>query len=190
MTFDDNFSLEPLSKQNDVKNFKMGDNAFQPLKTFLQKQALDFQLSLIAQTYVAVPNSEIDNTLRKVVGYVTLTCSEIDLQNSYEITDCERANQYASLPAVKIARLAVDERYRYNGIGEALVDLAVTLAKDVVATQVGCRFLIADAKPQAVDFYERCGFTLLDTAKNRKSDHPVMFIDLNSYQPTKNFAHS
>jgi hypothetical protein len=116
MTFDDNFSLEPLSKQNDVKNFKMGDNAFQPLKTFLQKQALDFQLSLIAQTYVAVPNSEIDNTLRKVVGYVTLTCSEIDLQNSYEITDCERANQYASLPAVKIARLAVDERYRCNGI--------------------------------------------------------------------------
>ncbi len=65
--FDDNFSLEPLSKQNDVKNFKMGDNAFQPLKTFLQKQALDFQLSLIAQTYVAIPNSGQYFTPRYVI---------------------------------------------------------------------------------------------------------------------------
>jgi ribosomal protein S18 acetylase RimI-like enzyme len=177
----DGFSIEPFSEQNDVKNFKMGDNAFQPLKTFLQKQALDFQLSRIAQTYVAIPNSEIDNAVRKVIGYVTLTCSEIELQEGYEITDCERANQYDFLPAIKIARLAVDERYRANGIGEELVDLAVTLSADVISTHVGCRFLIADAKPQAIKFYERCGFTLLDTLKNRTSEHPIMFVDLNGY---------
>ena len=43
---------------------------------------------------------------------------------------------------------------------------------------VGCRFLIADAKTRAIDFYNRTGFTMLDTEKNKNSKHPVMFMDV------------
>jgi ribosomal protein S18 acetylase RimI-like enzyme len=63
---------------------------------------------------------------------VTLTCSEIDLQNGYDLTDCSHANNYEFLPAVKIARLAVDSRYRNSGIGSTLVDYAVALVQDRV----------------------------------------------------------
>jgi GNAT superfamily N-acetyltransferase len=174
------YITRPLFKNDDVKNFKMGDNAFQPLKSFLQNHAVKFQTASIAQTYVAIP-LESGLMTNKVIGFITLTCSEIDLKNGYKLEDCEFANKYDSLPAVKIARLAVDSRHRKQGIGERLVDLAIIIAIEQIAPQIGCRFLIADAKPQAVKFYERCGFTLLDTAKNRKSDHPVMFIDLNNY---------
>jgi hypothetical protein len=38
---------------------------------------------------------------------------------------------------------------------------------------------MVDSKKPAVPFYERCGFTLLDTAANRSRDEPVMFVDLN-----------
>ncbi len=69
-----NFYIEPLSVENDVKHFAMGSQALQPLKTFIQNQALDFQSSLIAQTYVVVRNSDKNQNIRKVVGYITLTC--------------------------------------------------------------------------------------------------------------------
>ncbi len=48
------FYIEALSVENDVKQFAMGSQALQPLKTFIQNQSLDFQSSLIAQTYVIV----------------------------------------------------------------------------------------------------------------------------------------
>ncbi len=37
---------------------------------------------------------------------------EIDLQNEYDLTDCNDANNYEFLPAVKIARLTVVNRYK------------------------------------------------------------------------------
>lgn len=173
-----NFYIEPLSVKNDVKQFAMGDQAFQPLKTFLQNQALDFQNSLIAQTYVVVKNSDKNQNIRKVVGYITLTCSEIDLQDFYDVEDCPQANRYDVLPAVKIARLAVDKNYREYGIGKMLIQFAVSLCVNVIIEQVGCRFLITDSKEDSITFYERCGFTVLDTESNRNSEHPIMFVDL------------
>jgi hypothetical protein len=53
---------------------------------------------------------------KTIIGFVTLTCSEIDLQNGYDLADCSYANNYEFLPAVKIARLAVDARYRSGAV--------------------------------------------------------------------------
>ena len=78
--------------------------------------AEQFQQSSIAQTYVAITGD------KRVIGFVTLTCSEIDLQNGYDVADCSQANGYEFLPAVKIARLAVDTRYRGCGIGSILLN--------------------------------------------------------------------
>ncbi len=111
------FHIRKLEQGDNVQNFKLGNEAFLPLKTFLQKQAKTFQESNIAQTYVAVTAQDA------IAGFITLTCSEIDLQNHYAISDCSHANNYEYLPAVKIARLAVDSRYRENGIGTGLLDL-------------------------------------------------------------------
>ena len=94
------------------------------------------------------------------------------------VDDPARANHYASLPAVKLARLAVDGRFRCGRIGEALVDFSLAIVVLNVAPHVGCRFLVTDAKQSAVTFYENMGFTLLDTDDNRDRENPVMFIDL------------
>jgi hypothetical protein len=52
---------------------------------------------------------------KTIIGFMTLTNSEIDLQNGYELADCSHANNFEFLPAVKIAGLAVDNRYRSSG---------------------------------------------------------------------------
>ncbi|NOS88926.1 MAG: GNAT family N-acetyltransferase [Methylococcaceae bacterium] len=94
------------------------------------------------------------------------------------MSDCSHANYYEFLPAVKIARLAVDNRYRGSGIGSTLVDYAIALILDKIAENVGCRFVVTDAKSQAVSFYEKQGFVLLDSKGNQSTEHHLMFLDL------------
>ena len=159
---DSDFYIRKLKDTDTVQNFKSGNPSFLPLKTFLQKQAKQFQLSCIAQTYVAVIGDNI-------IGFVTLVCSEIDLQNVYDITDCIHANNYEFLPAVKIARLAVDVRYRSSGIGSTLVNYAIALIMDKIAENVGCRFVVTDAKSEAVSFYQKQGFILLECKRSAKA---------------------
>jgi len=166
------YSIRKLQGSDSVNSFKSGDQLFAPLKAFLKNHAKEFQYSHVAQTYVAADSSN------KVLGFITLTCSEVDLRNGYSLQDCTHANNYDSLPAIKIARLAVDSRYRGNLIGENLIAYALSLAIDVIAPSVGCRFVIADAKTSAVSFYLKQGFTLLDTEDNQQRDEPIMFMDL------------
>lgn len=145
------YYIRKLELSDKTQHFKVGGESFLPLKTFLQKQAKQFQQASIAQTYVAVTAD------KSIIGFVTLTCSEIDLQDGYNVADCSRSNHYEFLPAVKIARLAVDSRYRGLGIGSTLVDYALALICDRIAENVGCRFVVTDAKREAVDFYQKQG---------------------------------
>lgn len=182
------YIIRELQPDDRLNSFKTGDSAFAPLKSFLRNQALDFHAGNIAKTYVAIKLQQADDGQfvedgkMGVLAYLTLTCSEIDIRNGYTVEDCPYANRYESLPAVKIARLAVDERYRGQGIGEELVALAIAIAVDVIAPVIGCRFVVTDAKSQAVRFYERTGFTQLDTDANCERKTPVMFVDLLSLE--------
>jgi len=125
------------------------------------------------------------NSRKRVIGYVTLTCSEIDLGGSYPLEDCEAANRYDSMSALKVARLATHRDYLGNQIGKTLMEFAIALAVHQVAQFVGCRFLVTDSKAGSVGFYrDKLGFTLLDTEENRGRDHPVMFLDLNKLDLT------
>lgn len=167
-----NYTIRKLELSDSVSSFKTGHLSLTPLKTFLQKQAKNFQSACVAQSYVAVDDKNA------VIGFVTLTCSEIDLRKKYEIADCEHANNYDSLPAIKVARLAVDCRYRGYGIGRNLIDHVLGIAIGQIAPVVGCRFITTDAKKDAVEFYLKQGFTFLDTEENKKIDTPIMFFDL------------
>jgi hypothetical protein len=37
---------------------------------------------------------------------------------------------------------------------------------------------MVDSKRNSVKFYERCGFTMLDTPENKERNEPVMYVDL------------
>lgn len=174
------YFIEKLDAEHQTNRFSMGPDAdVRPLKSFIQQNALSYQSANVAVTYVAsLPPAEA-GARRRVIGYISLTCSEVDLGGSYPLEDCQHANRYPSMPALKIARLARHADYRGHGIGEALVDFAIALAADHIGPTVGCRFLVTDSKARSVWFYEKAGFTLLDTEENQARPEPVMFLDLN-----------
>ena len=176
----------PLNQFHKHKNFKSGKPQFQPLKTFLQQDALAFQDGCIARTYVAVDDNEREDKREPqstfpftIMGYITLICSQINLEG-YQLGEYSRAERYKYLPAVKIARLAVDSRMRSLGIGNMLFSFALSMVVDNVLPIIGCRFLITDAKQEAVDFYHKQGMELLFTDENQSIDNPTMFIDLHT----------
>lgn len=146
-----------------------GDASFVPLKTFFKKHSKSFHQKLLARTYIAT--NDADN---KIIGYITLVCSQI----STDVALVGGDFRYHDYPAVKIARLMIDDRFRDKGIGRTLVDLAVGIATDEIAPRIGCRFVVVDSKPQAVQFYKKRGFNLLKTAENIGSEQPLLYIDL------------
>ncbi|QXX09264.1 hypothetical protein KW548_19635 [Vibrio neptunius] len=72
---------------------------------------------MIGISYVCIERNESDEETGKVLAYMTLTSSEVDLGDAYVIDDCPKANRYATLPALKITRLAVDANQRGSGLG-------------------------------------------------------------------------
>ncbi|AVF37822.1 GNAT family N-acetyltransferase [Rahnella sikkimica] len=178
------YLILPINQFHKSKSFKSGSAEYLPLKTFLQKEAVKFRQGFIAQTYVVVDDDErkdknlvISDYEYTVLGYITLTCSEVAIEG-YKLEGCESAEKYASLPAVKIARFAVDCRERGKKIGKLLFEHALFVAKEEIMPRVGCRFLVTDAKQGAIDFYHSREMQLLETDANRQKKHPVMFIDL------------
>ena len=159
-----------------LTGLSLGDARFAPLKTFLQKHAKTYEDQSLSRTYAAFNVAE-DN---RIAGYVTIVCGEVVLADGDGplIADEGLRYLYNQYPAVKIARLAVDRRVQGRGIGEALVNLSLGIAKEYVAPNVGCRFVMVDSKQDAVKFYDRQGFTMLDTQANRDREEPVMFVDL------------
>src|SRR5207237_1166419 len=67
------------------------------------------------------------------------------------------------LPVLRLARLAVDERHQGWGVANALLRAVFTLAQRMAA-DVGCLGVIVDAKPEAVGFYEKLGFMVVEAA--------------------------
>lgn len=153
----------------------MGKAEYAPLKTFLTKHAQSYHQENIAKTFVLVEHGA---EKPPVLGYITLICSEIECAGNAAIT----ANKYNRSPAVKIARLAVHQDFQNHRYGEVLIQWAIANVIENIMPNTGCRFLVVDSKKSSVRYYERCGFTLLDTDSNRKSSHPVLFIDLHKLQ--------
>jgi GNAT superfamily N-acetyltransferase len=156
-----------------LTGLSLGDAAFTPLKIFLRKHALEYEKQSLARTYAAFQVEP-----RKILGYITLVCGEVVTNDGDQCLIADVDYRYRQYPAVKIARLAVDQSVQGVGLGKHLVDLALGIAKREVCPAVGCRFVMVDSKENAVKFYEACGFTLLDTPANRERDEPVMFVDL------------
>ena len=166
--------VRPILQSDPVSAFKLTGGENQPLKGYLRKGAIQDHFSGIAKTFVLTESPEPG----PIYAYTTLVCSEI-ASNEHTNGQTQRPDfRYDHYPAVKLARLAVSSLHQGAGIGKAMLEWSIGLVASSVTPNIGCRFLVLDAKSQSVSFYEKCGFTLLDTPENRSREHPVMFLDL------------
>jgi hypothetical protein len=161
--------------QDQVGRFRMEDTEDLPLQIFIRRDARKSAAAHLTQTYVA----KLTNS-NEVIGYVSMMCAEVKLEQSYSIHDKPGADRFVFQPAVRIARLAVCNGWRRHEfrVGPRLLDIALAVILSNIQPHAGCRFIVLDAKRKSINFYERNGFRLLDTPTNRAAKSPLMFLDL------------
>jgi GNAT superfamily N-acetyltransferase len=138
--------IRRLRDSDRVAGFSSGDAG---LDRYLQSYAIHNQAVLgIGVTYVVPTDSGIS-------GFVTLVAASVR-RDDFPTSNLEAYPLYP-LPALRLARLAVDSRVQGAGLGGALVVFAQQVA-EVMRSSVGCAALIVDALPSAVSYYERLGF--------------------------------
>jgi predicted N-acetyltransferase YhbS len=152
--------IRALRESDERSAFHSGDP---DLDRFLQKYAGQNQFRHhIGATYVAVEGDT-------VAGYVTVAPGQIEIE---DLSDAQRKKlpRYP-LPILRLARLAVDEPFRGQGIGKRLLRYVLLLALRM-AEEFGCTGVVVDAKPGAVEFYRQFGFLALEAIEGQSPARP------------------
>ena len=150
------FRLEVLRAEHDRKVFSCG---VEPLDRYFREQATQDIRRRVSACYVA-----IDVATSTIAGYYTLAAGGVPLDEMPALL-AKRLPRYASVPVVRMGRLAVDQRYRGKKLGAALLWDAVLRA---TRSEIAAFALVVDAKDAtAAEFYRYHGFVALDDEQRR-----------------------
>lgn len=119
---------------------------YAPLLDFLKKEAFAFEK--MGNTHTTLFFNDADDHL---VAYCATKCSCLKLEGQSIESLC---------PSLELAVLCVDERYRFKGIGEKIIQYLIYQAskmKNIAGVQIITLFAI----PNAVGFYQRLKFRKL-----------------------------
>ena len=159
------FRLEPLTAEHDRGSFHCGEDA---LDRYLRTQATQDIRRRVAACFVAVETAS-----GNVAAYYTIAAASLPLVD-LPPQEAKRLPRYPTLPAVRIGRLAVDQRFQGRGLGAALL---VDAARRTLQAPPAVFALLVDAKnDQAVAFYRRYGFRSL------ASRPPTLFLPLATFE--------
>jgi len=158
-----------LEPRDDRSEFRSGNI---DLDRFFQRYAGQNQFRYhIGTTYVAVQEELI-------VGFVTVSSGEMVADKLTK--NLRRRLPAYPLPILRLARLAVDERYQGHGIGRLLLRATLELALEI-RDRIGCIGVIVDAKPDSVSFYSSLGFKPINLISGVLGDRPepiAMFLPI------------
>ena len=135
-----------LSQEHEVAGFSCGE---EELDRFLVQSALNRQKARLSRTYVSLHGEQ-------VAGYYTLAHVQLV---AHDLPGKLSRGMPSSIPALLMARLAVDGRFQGRGLGESLLADALLRVAGVVESHAApVRFFVVDARHErAKAFYLRCG---------------------------------
>ena len=140
------FVIETLQKQHDRSAFSCGIEA---LDVYLRQSAGQDKRRNVASIFVTVRDHDT-----RVCGYYTLSTAGIPYVSLDD--DTQRIMpRYASLPAIRLGRLAVDISCRGRKLGEFMLMDAMRRSLQI---PIAWQFFVVDAKENAVRFYANYGF--------------------------------
>jgi GNAT superfamily N-acetyltransferase len=151
--------IVPLTRRHRplLKGFQ---NQHASLVEYLERYALRHaEKDLLARTFLAVDQTEGGE---RIAGYFTLATASVERTSVSGVEALDRLPQFA-IPAVLLARLAVDDRAQGQGLGRFLFEEALGLTIELARTgPVVFRLFVTDAIDEAaVGFYERFGLVRL-----------------------------
>lgn len=154
----------PLEKGHNLSSFSSSN---EDLNDFLHNDACKSQEDLISRTYLCIWQS-------RIAGFFTLVTDTIEVKLVEQEDGIDDYN-YQKYPAIKIARMAVDEKLSGAGVGRYLLLAAVGKVHHL-SQEVGCRYITVDSKREAVGFYEKNGFKIIKKYENR--NFPSMYLNM------------
>lgn len=163
--------IEIIDGSHDVGAFESYE---QELVDFLREDALENQRQRLSVTFLWFYEG-------KFVSYLTLLTDKINLESDLKEFFKEKGIHYKSLPALKIGRLCVDDRFLRMGLGKLMILAAIQIANEINKNKAGCRFITLDAKRNrnksldSIHFYKKMGFKIL---KERVKGTTPMYLDL------------
>jgi GNAT superfamily N-acetyltransferase len=140
---------EPLAKQHRLDEFGCGEP---PLDEWLKRHARGAQASGSARVFVTTLEDG-----ETVVGYYALAAAHVAPE---EATERARKGQPQTrpVPAILLARLAVDRKHQHAGLGRSLLRDVLLRCLDA-AEAIGARVLLVHAKHDAAKaWYMQHGF--------------------------------
>ncbi len=152
------YVVEPLAlEKHRVAEFLCEEHE---LTEFLQNRALAEMTARASACFVLVPKADPG----RIAGFYTLSAATISLAKlPPEMTS--RLPQYPNLPATLLGRLARDQSWRGEGLGDLLLMSALSRALGSTGS-VGAVAVVTDPKSAtAAEFYRRHGFRELGSGK-------------------------
>jgi ribosomal protein S18 acetylase RimI-like enzyme len=144
------FGMAPLGAEHDRGLFQCGEET---LDRYFKTQATQDIRRRIANCFVAV-----EAATNQVAAYYTLAAASIPFVD-LPPEESKRLPRYPTLPAVRIGRLAVDEKFQGRGLGGALL---IDATRRSLQSPPAVWTLLVDAKDDsAVPFYQKFGFQAL-----------------------------
>jgi GNAT superfamily N-acetyltransferase len=161
--------IRALREQDDRSRFQSGAPE---LDHFFRQFAGQNQFRHhIGVSYVAVESE-------RIFGFATIAPGQIEIE-SLPLSARKKLPRYP-LPVIRLARLAVDESARGQGVGEQLLRFVFTLAVRM-ANEFGCVGVVVDAKADAVNFYAKYGFVSIHALEGQSDARPqpeTMFLSM------------
>ena len=152
-----NYLTEPLNSLHKKKDFTCGKKL---LDDYFQTQARQDVKRKLSVCFVL---AEVDN---KVKGYYTLSSTSVNRELLPESIIKKLPPSYHNLPATLLGRLAIDNAYKGQKLGELLLIEALKRSYEISVNNIGSMAVIVDPiDDEAVQFYTKYGFMLLDSGK-------------------------
>jgi ribosomal protein S18 acetylase RimI-like enzyme len=143
------FLLTQLNGAHDRTTFDSGSVS---LNKYLREQVSQDVRRRVAACFVATTDG------KRIAGYYTLASASLLLSELPPSTG-KKLPRYPTVPAVRMGRLAVDQDFKGQGLGGALLADALDRA---AGSEIAAFALMVDAKDEAaVAFYRHHGFIAL-----------------------------
>lgn len=143
------FHVVPLEAAHDRTVFNSGAD---PLDAYFRQQVTQDIRRRVTACFVALTREQ------RIAGYYTLASASL-LLSDLPSNIGKKLPRYPSVPAVRMGRLAVEQRFKGQGLGGALLADALERA---ARAEIAAYALIVDAKDEpAASFYRHHGFIVL-----------------------------
>ena len=132
----------------------MFNSGSEPLDRYLREQVMQDIRRRVAACFVALSE-------QRIAGYYTLASASLLLADLPASTG-KKLPRYPTVPAVRMGRLAVDQAFKGQGLGAALLADAPGRA---IRSEIAAYALMVDAKDDsAAAFYQHHGFVALPSS--------------------------